>query len=301
MIWILLVLALTLLSPRATAGPEPLRVGVWHFNALVTMLLKEGADRGLYGREGVALRFEIVRRDADMVAGLRGGSLDVVPLALASGLPHAIAAGAPLRSIFVLTQYPDVFLVSRRSSLAELRGGRIGAAGPYTVTDKVLAEQLQARGIAATLVPFDVSAPRIAALKSGAVDAAVVSLFFAVKLQGEGYNVLLAPQDLRAVPVFGLAVRAEDVQAPWIRGLVRGTTAALRWYREQPDQAQAMVAKYGELTPEQAETAYRLSLPMLSHRGLVEASKIEAALRLMGLALHEDDIFNFQAAREGAP
>jgi len=293
MTYLILLLIGMLLWPNHAQGAQPVRIGVWSFNIIATMLLKEAQDRGFYERHGVRLEFEIVRRDADLVAGLRSGSLDVIPVAMGSGLPFAIAAGSPLRSVFVLTDYPDNYLVSKHTSLEAVQGKRIGSATSGTVLERVLSEALRERGVTAELVPFDLSGPRIAALRTGALDAAVVSLLYWTKLQSEGYTLLVSAEEMQPLSTYGLAVNAKDLQAPWVRGMVRGTLDALRWYHTDPEGARSMISRYGELTAEQASSAYTRSQAMVSRTGVLPESRIRAALRVLGVALEPHALFDF--------
>jgi NitT/TauT family transport system substrate-binding protein len=150
-----------------------------------------GAALGIHRRNGLAPEFVQITQ-AKMVQAMVAGSID---MALAGGATLAFAAkGAPLRAVAAISGPPSIIVLIVRpdtaiAALDALRGRIVAVSNVGSLTDWAVSQIAATRG----WEPRDIrrvgvgdTPARVAALKTGAVDAAVIDIAAALDLEERG-------------------------------------------------------------------------------------------------------------------
>ncbi|GAA3986345.1 ABC transporter substrate-binding protein [Allokutzneria multivorans] len=163
-------------------GPPVVRIGVGGLPLLVYLPTTLAQRLGYYADEGLDVRLQEFQSGAKALKGLQAGEVDVV-----SGFyDHAIQMQAqrkPVKAFVNMLRYPSLVLAvspktSRRiTSIADLKGAKVGVTGPGSSTDFLLKYLLVRNGLhaddaVAQAIGGDMSA--VEAMESGKVDAAVM-------------------------------------------------------------------------------------------------------------------------------
>jgi NitT/TauT family transport system substrate-binding protein len=184
------VAALAAGFPRATRAETRLAVAkVAEDFAL--MMGDFGAALGIHRRNGLAPAFVQITQ-ARMVQAMVAGSID---MALAGGATLAFAAkGAPLRAVAAISGPPSIIVLIVRpdtaiAALEALRGRIVAVSNVGSLTDWAVSQIAASRGWAPgeiRRVGVGDTPARVAALKTGAVDAAVIDIAAALDLEERG-------------------------------------------------------------------------------------------------------------------
>jgi ABC-type nitrate/sulfonate/bicarbonate transport system substrate-binding protein len=159
------------------------------------LLYKFALEKGFYREEGLDVR-PIQAGMLPGIQGLVGGSFDFSQI-LGQGA-GAILRGVPLKIVMVFDTRPLNWLYSRKEirSLQDLKGGKQIAVSSFgAALDQMTRDLLPRRGIDpqkdVVLRAIEPTPSRLAALMSGAVDAAVVNQMDRIVAKKNGFNELL--------------------------------------------------------------------------------------------------------------
>jgi NitT/TauT family transport system substrate-binding protein len=185
------------------AGPETLRVGKAGREAFSFVPADIAARTGILKKRGLEIEISSFGGDARVQQAMAADGIDI---GLGSGPGLAfIAKGAPVKGIAAMANPPLIFaLVVRNDDSVktpnDLRGRKVGVSTVGSVTSWIISEVGRQKGWGyegIAQVPIGDDANRIAALKTRAIDAAIVNLAVALNYvqRGEG-RVLLRFGDL---------------------------------------------------------------------------------------------------------
>src|SRR5215831_7002571 len=155
-----------------------------------------GQKLGIPQRHGLALEFVQITQ-AKMVQAVVAGSVD---MALAGGATLAFAAkGAPLRAVAAISGPPSIIVLIVRPDNAiaapdQLRGRIVAVTNVGSLTDWAVSQIAASRGWDLgdiRRVGVGDTPARVAALRTGAVDAAVIDLAAALDLEERGVAKIL--------------------------------------------------------------------------------------------------------------
>jgi ABC-type nitrate/sulfonate/bicarbonate transport system substrate-binding protein len=182
-----LVAAVTLLTAPAQAA-EKLRVGKAVPQAFSFTPIEIGIRTGIFAKHGLEVQSIAFHGDARMQQAAAAGSLDIL---VGSGPAMAfIAKGAPIKAVAAMAGPPLLMCIVARpdgpKSAADLKGKKVGVstAGSLTFWLVSRTSDLQGwgpRGIHAQ--PMGAMPGQLAALKRGDLDAVVMDLGTAFKLE----------------------------------------------------------------------------------------------------------------------
>jgi NitT/TauT family transport system substrate-binding protein len=150
-----------------------------------------GEKLGIHRRNGLALEFVQITQ-AKMVQAVVAGSVE---MALAGGATLAFAAkGAPLRAVAAISGPPSIIVLIVRpdnsiATLDALRGRIVAVTNVGSLTDWAVSQIAASRGwdlADIRRVGVGDTPARVAALKTGAVDAAVIDIAAALDLEERG-------------------------------------------------------------------------------------------------------------------
>jgi NitT/TauT family transport system substrate-binding protein len=179
------------LAPAARAAEQLAVGGVGGANAVVWMWYI-AMDKGFFEAEGLDPDLLYSQSNALVLQALTAGSTKI---AIASGLAdiiHAQAAGASLAVVRIEGQVGPYGLLAKPEikSIKDLKGKTISVDEARGTTKVYFDLMLNANGVSPTSVDYvyaGATAARYAALKSGAADAAMLTMPFNFRAESDGY------------------------------------------------------------------------------------------------------------------
>ncbi len=151
-----------------------------------------GSETGIFAKHGLDLDIAGFGGDAKLQQAMAAGAVDV---GLGSGPGMAfIAKGAPVKGIAAMAGPPLIFAMVVRAdgsvkTVDDLKGRKVAISTVGSATNWLMNEVSRQHGwgfAGFEQVPIGENAARIAALKSGAVDACVVDIGSALNFVGRG-------------------------------------------------------------------------------------------------------------------
>jgi NitT/TauT family transport system substrate-binding protein len=187
----LLLASALFLAPAARAAEKLAVGGVGGANAVVWMWYI-AMDKGFFAAEGFDPDLLYSQSNALVLQALTSGSTKI---AIASGLAdiiHAQAAGASLAVVRIEGQVGPYGLLAKSSikSIKDLQGKTISVDEARGTTKVYFDIMLNANGVSPTSVDYvyaGATSARYAALKSGAADAAMLTMPFNFRAEGDGF------------------------------------------------------------------------------------------------------------------
>jgi len=200
--WVV-ALACSLLVAGPAWSTETLRVGKAGREAFSFVPADVGLRMGIFRKHGLDLEIASFGGDARVQQALAADGIDI---GLGSGPGLAfLVKGAPAKGIAAMADPPLTFALVVRNddsikSLDDLKGKNVGVSTVGSATGWLVGETARRKGWGyegIALTPIGDDAARVAAVKTKAIDAAVVNLAVAFKFaQGGDGRVLLMFGDL---------------------------------------------------------------------------------------------------------
>ena len=279
---LVLVLSLSLIIFSSSShAADRVRFAVTNFNM---SFLSAGValKRGFFKEEG--LDAEVIRMNANVaIAALASGDVDYslifgsVVRAAMRGLPLKVVANFIDGSTHALIARPEF------KSVKELKGKTLGIQA-HGATDHVAAVMMfkhfaidAERDI--KVVALGSAAARLAALKEGVVDVAVVAPPADSEGKRMGFNVLARAYELFKFPFVGLGTNVRKIQErpDEVKRTLKALIKANRYIRENKEGAVQLLMEWGRTDRESAASAYDASVKVLNPDGSIP----EEGLRLV--------------------
>jgi NitT/TauT family transport system substrate-binding protein len=211
----LLVGAMLALAPAALAADT---VSVGSVDATSAMLwpLHIAITNGYFDVVGIKIDLVFAQSNASVIQQLAAGSYNVAPSAGMVDPIRAIDKGAPVALVRIVLQAPPYALLAKPEikKIDDLKGKTIIVGGDKDITRIFTERMLEPHGLKSgdyDLVFAGATSARFAALKSGAVDAALLTMPFNFFAETAGYtNLGLTFEVLPDMPFAGMAVNR-----PW--------------------------------------------------------------------------------------
>jgi NitT/TauT family transport system substrate-binding protein len=197
------------------------------------------------------------------------------------------------------------------ASAAELRGKTIGtssAGSSLTIVARMILERYGVGPDEATLVNLG-SPQRLAALQSGAADAAFLLAPYNLVAERAGFRQLFNTRDEGILLITeGLATGDDFLREKpeVVRRVLRASLRALHGMREDREGAIETIARFTEVEPEEARQIYELALPTWTADGTAEPAAMRESIEIMKQTVQvdgpvpEDQAFDLRIAREVA-
>lgn len=175
--------------------------------------------------------------------------------------------GIPQRVVLVAVDKPMFWLYARPgiSSMGELRNQRIATfppiAPPHHLANIIMSRAGLDIGSNVTLCSARDDVARLGLLKSGHVDAAVISSAVApAKLTALGFNTLCCFGDQIRIPTTGLGIDQSylDREPDLVGSLVGAHKESLKLIHQDPDLVGRVLRDYFEVAPEHLDVTARL-------------------------------------------
>jgi NitT/TauT family transport system substrate-binding protein len=279
-----IILALLLLPRGLSAQLTTVRIAFNGFGGVAPLYL--GNDAGIFKKQGLNLEMVFIPGGSLSLQALIGRSLDLL---LTGGPPvaNAYLQGAKIKIIGGVTNLlPYTFVVATGLRTAEqVKGKKIGISRFGSNTDYVVRLALEQLGLSAAqvqIIQVGGSQARLVALKSGAIQATVLSPEEAIVAQKMGFSVLLDFIE-KGIEFPHVNVVARDdyleTQAQTVRTFMRTYVESVRYYKTHRGEAVKKIMELSKLPERQmAETVYEGSLRATPDDGKPTVKGMEVVL-----------------------
>ena len=279
-----IILVLLLLPRGLSAQLTTVRIAFNGFGGVAPLYL--GNDAGIFKQQGLNLEMVFIPGGSLSLQALIGRSLDLL---LTGGPPvaNAYLQGAKIRIIGGVTNLsPYTFVVATGLRTAEqVKGRKIGISRFGSNTDYVVRLALDQLGLSAAqvqIIQVGGSQARLVALKSGAIQATVLSPEEAMVAQKMGFSVLLDFIE-KGIEFPHVNVVARDdyleTQAQTVRTFMRTYVESVRYYKTHRGEAIKKIMELSKLPERQmAETVYEGSLRATPDDGKPTVKGMEVVL-----------------------
>jgi len=209
---------------------------------------------GFFKEEGLEIRAVTVASGGPiMMALLSSGEADIV-ISGAVAILRGIASGAPAVIVGGQVDKPDYALVGAKGlkTVSDLKGKVIGSTGAGSFSEFAVTESLRRKGLLRdrdyTLLPVGGTAIRVAALQTGKIHAAPLSSAERIRVEEEGYPVLLEVG--KTIPEYPFTVVAATkkyagANAENLVGILLALDKAIGLIRKDKDRAVQLGKAYG--------------------------------------------------------
>jgi ABC-type nitrate/sulfonate/bicarbonate transport system substrate-binding protein len=252
------------------------------FNAMIFQI---GEQKGYYKENGLKV-LPIMASSQAGIQGLLGGSFDASQILGQSSA--FILRGAPLKIVMVFDTKPLFWLFGKKGikTLADLKGGKlVGVSSLGASTDQMTRELLTKNGIDprrdVVIQGTGTGAVRMAALLSGALDAAIVNPAERVVAKKHGLSELISYADQLETVAGGVSVTEKLMaeKSDYLRRFLRGSLRAILWLRVNQEEAVAMMAKEAKISTDDSLDIYKATMQVFTQDGTMP---IDAQQRIIG-------------------
>ena len=270
----LAVLSLLALPAATAAQPlEKVRVGMPSFS-LSFIAPKVAQARGFFQAEG--LEVELIQMATNVtVVALTTKDIDY---STASGaVLRSAVRGLPVKVLMYFNDRPLHVLVTKRdvSGVGELRGRIVGFAGYGDTTEYMLRAMLRKANMElekdVKALAVSGSGPRLTALLTGKVDAAILPPPYNFEAETKGFKQLMAAADVFEAGTSGLGVVLDKLKdnPGQVRRMIRALLRTQSFMKENKNESVRVISEWLKLEPTVAAASYDLYVRSLSPDGLV--------------------------------
>lgn len=238
-------------------------------------------EKGFYRDEGLDVDFVVMNPRLALQAVISG---DVGYTTALGSTIRAAFRGLPLRVVLTICEKPHFALIAKPglASIEQLRGKILGissfGASSDTMARAVLGKYKLAQDVKILAVGGGLN--RLAALKSGAIDATLIEAPYNVMLEREGFSRILFVGDVVPSPIAGFGATLDRIQkqSAEIRRLVRATLRAIQFAKTNRQEAVRAIAKWTAMEPALAEGSYDMAAPTWASNGIPGAEALRATM-----------------------
>ena len=240
-------------------------------------------EQGFFHAEGLDVDYVIMKPQVAMQA-LIAGDVDYTT-ALGSTI-RAAMRNAPLRVVMTIADKPLFALIARPGigSVEQLRGKLLGissfGASSDTYAQALLRRYQLEPNRDVKVLALGGGMNRIAAMESGAVDAALIEAPYNVMLERKGFRKILLVGDMIPSPLAGLGTRLDKIQkhAGEIQRLVRATLRGIRLAKANEPEAVRSIMKWTAMDQTLAEGSYEMAASGWSSTGMPSPEGLQTAM-----------------------
>lgn len=283
---LLLLTALSLFAfPRLIYSLDEVKIHVSGSSSFNAMIFTIGEQKGYYKESNLKV-LPIMASSQAGIQGLLGGSFDASQILGQSSA--FILRGAPLKIVMVFDTKPLFWLFGKKGikTLADLKGGKlVGVSSLGASTDQMTRELLTRNGIDprrdVVIQGTGTGAVRMAALLSGALDAAIVNPAERVLVKKHGLSELIFYGDQLDTVAGGVSVTEKLMaeKSDYLRRFLRGSLRAFLWLRSNQDEAVAMMAKDAKIAKDDSLEIYQATMEVFTKDGTMPIDTQERIIR----------------------
>jgi NitT/TauT family transport system substrate-binding protein len=291
------IAAATLLAIPAARAADTVEVGSVDASSTSLWPLRAAIKNGYFDAENIKVDLVFAQSNASVIQQLAAGSFNIAPTAGMVDPIRAVNKGAPVALIRIVIPAPPYALLAKPAigKIEELKGKTIIIGGPKDITRIFTERMLAPHG----LKPGDydyvfagATSARFAALKSGAVDAALLTTPFNFFAETEGYrNLGFTFEYLPKMPFAGMAVNRDWAlkNTDVVRRFLDAYDKGVAWFYDPANRAAAIALQLqtSKVAKEDIEKAYAFmhDKNLFERAGTVSKQSVETvidALRDLG-------------------
>jgi NitT/TauT family transport system substrate-binding protein len=290
----LLVAALLLHARVAPAAAQSTRI---HISAPSKSLswfpIHLAREKGFYRAEGLDVDYVIMKPQVAMQALIAG---DVGYTTALGSTMRAAFRNVPLRVVMTIADKP-LFALIARSGIArveDLKGKVLGISSFGASTDTYARALLRGYKLIpnqdVNILALGGGTSRVAAMESGAIDAALIEAPYNVMLERKGFRRILFVGDLISSPLAGLGTRLNRIQKQpdEIQRLVRATLRGIQLAKGNKSEAVQSMMKWADMNQELAEGSYEMAAQSWSATGVASRQGLQIAMEEIRVELKLD-------------
>lgn len=239
--------------------------------------------KGFFKQEG--LEVEVVQmRVPVMITALSTGDIDYTTVF--GSVVRAAMRGLPLKAVASFLDGSPHALVARSEfkSVKELKGKTLGVESYGASSDVIARMMIKHFGIDAEkemkVVALGPDRARLAALKQGLVDVAVIAPPADSEGTKMGFNILSRAYELFSFPFVGLGVNVRKIQErpDEVKRVIRAMIKANRFIRENREGAIQVLVDWGRVVPEHAAASYDSTVKVFNLDGSMPEDGLRAVI-----------------------
>ena len=258
--------AVALLALPAARAADLVQVGSVDATSASLWPLHAAIKNGYFDAENIKIDVVFAQSNASVIQQLAAGSYNIAPTAGMVDPIRAASKGAPVALIRIVIQAPPYALLAKPAvnKIEELKGKTLIIGGPKDITRIFTERMLAPHGLHQGDYDFvfaGATSARFAALKSGAVDAALLTTPFNFFAETEGYRNLGFTFDyLPKMPFAGMAVNRDWAQKnpALVQRFLDAYDKGVAWFYD-PKNREAAIAlqlQTSKITRDDVEKAY---------------------------------------------
>jgi NitT/TauT family transport system substrate-binding protein len=198
----------------------------------------------------------------------------------------AAVKGPPVRLVAIIVNRGSFYLYSKPTiqSFADLRGKTIGEASLAGQQDYLLKLMLRANGLDPAndvqLLALGEESAGLAAVLSGALDAAIAGPPTPLVAERQGLRILGNTADYAEAPLAAVVTRADRLQAnrAEVKGVIRAVLRATQRILAQPQEAEQLLVEWMQIPADQASDTLRLQASAYSRNGGISDEALRVAV-----------------------
>jgi ABC-type nitrate/sulfonate/bicarbonate transport system substrate-binding protein len=298
-------------SPLATAQAlKEIRIGSSNIS-YTNFSTFYARDRKFFEKEGLSPKIIVIKTEAALPA-MATGQLDYTTLTTST--IEAALMGMPLRLVAVANQQPLWGLVVGKgiTRVSDLKNKKLGVSSYGGAAYGAALAVLKAYGLEpkkdVTILATGDNMSRIAALKHGSVDAALIAAPGDIKVAEEGYPILLDAGTIYKLPMGGVSASLAKIQANRyeVRKVVGAVVRASKSITDPQNKEDVVnyIRTFFKLDRGAAVEFYQRIVPSLSATGIVDRDKIKLVIDsaiergLTDKPLDPDAVTDFSIAKQ---
>lgn len=240
-------------------------------------------EKGFYAAEGLDVDYVIMKPQVAMQA-LIAGNVGYTT-ALGSTI-RAAFRNVPLRVVMTIADKPLFALIARPgiSSVEELKGKLLGISSFGASTDTYARALLRRYKLVPNqdvkIIALGGGTNRIAAMETGAVDAALIEAPYNVMLERKGFRKILFVGDLIPSPLAGFGTGVEKIQKQpdEIQRLVRATLRGINFAKTNKQESVRSIMRWAAMDQSLADGSYDMAVSSWSSNGVASSQGLQIAM-----------------------
>jgi NitT/TauT family transport system substrate-binding protein len=281
----LLVVVGAIFPPVAAQSADAVRIGKAVSSSFIFAGLELGKEQGIWASEGIDIQISAFRGDGQLQQAFSAGALDF-GLGSGPGMGYVVK-GVPARAVASIAEEPrNMSVVVINSSpvktVDDLKGKRIGVTTGGSLTDWLARRLAADRGWGhdgVEVIPLGEMRTRLAAMKSGQLDASVTATEESLQLQEQGVGRMLmtfgdAVPDFHTHVIFA-ADAAREKNPGLVRRVLRAWFKTAAFMRDNRPATVKSVAKTMGLSEKVVDRVYDEEIKMLSFDGAFSPKALE--------------------------
>jgi NitT/TauT family transport system substrate-binding protein len=252
-----------------------------------------GMSKGYFAAEGIDLDIIYAQTAPGILQQLAGGSLDIVATTGLVEPIHAVDKGAPIIVLRVIGQVSPYAMLAKPSikSLAELKGKTVTLGGLIDITRIYFDRMMNANGLKTgdwDVIVIGATGARFAALKSGAVDAAMLLPPFNFHAEAAGFpNIGLVIDYVKDLPFTGVETTRPWAMAhkPVIARILKAIDQSVAFFSDNANRQESIeiMNRYAKLDPDDVSKSYDFlrKIDFFAHDDKVSKRQLVALIKSM--------------------